>query len=168
MSANPFPQSLGEAEYFEQRLDDQIDWFDSKSQSNQKTYKRLRLVEIVAAASIPLLAGFGHGHWYFSLAVGMLGLLIAVIAGVVSLYRFQENWTEYRAAAETLKQERFLYLTRAFPYGSDKAFELLVQRVESILKRERSEWVQTMQEAGIRAYADQQTSAQKPNLGRKL
>lgn len=167
MSTNPYPQTLGEAEYFEQRLDDQIDWFDAKSQSNQKTYKRLRLIEIVAAACIPLLAGFGHGQWSISLAVGVLGLVVAVIAGIMSLYRFQENWTEYRAAAETLKQERFLYLTRTFPYVSDKAFELLVQRVESILQRERSEWVQAMQEEGIKAYADQQTNKQNYKHGAK-
>lgn len=167
MSTSPYTQTLGEAEYFEQRLDDQIDWFDAKSQSNQRTYKGLRLIEIVAAALIPLLAGFGHGQWTLSLAIGVLGLLVAVIAGVMSLYRFQENWTEYRATAETLKQERFLYLTRAFPYRSDNAFELLVQRVESILKRERSEWVQAMQEAGIKAYADQKASEQTLNHGRK-
>jgi len=163
MSASPPLKALGEAEYFEQRLDDQINWFDSKSQSNQQTYKRLRLVEIVAAASIPLLAGFGHGKWYFSVAIALLGLVVAVIAGAMSLYRFQENWTEYRAAAETLKQERFLYLTRAFPYGTDKGFELLVQRVESILKRERSEWLQSMQEASLKAYADHQSKLQKDN-----
>jgi len=165
MSTKSSVSVLTETEYLEQRLDDQIDWFDNKSQSNQQTYKRLRLIEIVAGASIPLLAGFGHGQWYLSLAIGALGLVVAVIAGVMSLYRFQENWTEYRAAAETLKQERFLYLTRAFPYGSDKPFELLVQRVESILRHERSEWLQSMQEASLQAYADRQTSSDSTKPG---
>ena len=152
MSNSAMPERLDEADYFEQRLDDQIAWFGAKSQSNQKTYKRLRLVEIIAGAAIPLVAGFGHGQWAFSLLIGILGLIVAVIAGALSLFRFQENWTQYRATAESLKQERFLYLARAFPYGAenrgDKAFELLVQRVEFILKTERSEWIQAMQAAG--------------------
>ncbi len=33
---------IGETEYFQQRLDDQIDWYDNKSAANQKAFKRLR------------------------------------------------------------------------------------------------------------------------------
>ena len=73
----------------------------------------LRLTEIVFAASIPLLAGYTQvsGYeTYVGLAIGVIGLIVAVIAGIVSLYRFQENWNEYRAIAESLKQEKYLYL----------------------------------------------------------
>jgi hypothetical protein len=43
-------------EYIEQRLNDQIGWYDRKSATNQRWFKRLRFAEIVAAAhnSIPL------------------------------------------------------------------------------------------------------------------
>jgi hypothetical protein len=40
--------SLSEQEYLENRLDDQIDWYDRKSQWNQRWFKRLRLVEVAA------------------------------------------------------------------------------------------------------------------------
>ncbi|MDH3287817.1 MAG: DUF4231 domain-containing protein [Betaproteobacteria bacterium] len=50
--------AIGEAEYLEQRLDDQINWYSKKSAANQAAHKRLRLIEIIAAASIPLLAGY--------------------------------------------------------------------------------------------------------------
>ena len=139
---------MGEAEYFERRLDNQIGWYDKKSSANQNAYKRLRLVEIVAAASIPLLAGYSHQSDRIGLAVGVLGLVVAVIAGLLSLYRFQENWTEYRASAEALKQERFLYLTRTAPYDGNDAFALLVGRVESLLRSERSGWAEAMRAAG--------------------
>ncbi len=76
------------------------------------------------------------------------GLIVAVIAGIVSLYRFQENWTEYRAAAEALQQEKYLYLTRVEPYNASNPFELLVQRVEALLRTERSGWAQAMRAAG--------------------
>jgi hypothetical protein len=42
--------------YIQERLDDQIDWYDKKSQSNQKWHKRLRVIELIAGASIPFLA----------------------------------------------------------------------------------------------------------------
>ena len=139
--------AISEAEYFEQRLDDQIDWYDKKSSGSQAAYKRLRLIEIVAAASIPLLAGYAQNSELISITIGVIGLIVAVIAGIITLYRFQESWTEYRASAEALKQEKFLYLARTEPYNTERAFELLVGRVESLLKNESAGWAEAMRAA---------------------
>ena len=143
---------IGEAEYLERRLDDQINWYGKKSASNQTAYKRIRLIEIIAAASIPLLAGYsqisGHIGMIIGIIIGIIGLIVAVLAGILSLYRFQENWNEYRASAESLKQEKYLYLARAEPYNSDQPFELLVQRVEAILKSETTRWAQATRATG--------------------
>jgi len=136
--------TIKEADYFEQRLDDQIDWYDRKSSLNQSAYKRMRLVEIVAAASIPFLAGYAQASVYVGIAIGLIGLTVAALAGILSLYRFQENWNEYRSAAESLKQEKYLYLARTAPYDGDRSFELLVQRVEALLKSETTAWTQAM------------------------
>jgi hypothetical protein len=38
-------------EYIEQRLNDQIVWYDRKSGTNQRWFKRLRFAEIVAAVA---------------------------------------------------------------------------------------------------------------------
>ena len=137
-------ETMVEAEYLKQRLDDQIDWYDRKSVANQAAYKRLRLIEIIAAASIPLLAGFGRDSATVSFGIGVLGLIVAVLAGIVGLYRFQENWIEYRTAAESLKGEKYRYLARAEPYAGGRPFELLVQRVESVLHRETTDWTRSM------------------------
>ncbi len=59
-------------EYLENRLKDQIDWYDKKSQTNQKFFKRLRLLEILAAAVIPFLAGIGTSIPYYSVIIGGL------------------------------------------------------------------------------------------------
>lgn len=140
--------AMEEAEYLEQRLDDQINWYDKKSSANQAAYKRLRLIEIIAAAAIPLLAGYRQTSEYVAMTIGVIGLIVAVLAGIVSLYRFQENWREYRAVAESLKQEKYLYLARAEPFNGDQPFELLVQRVETLLKSETRGWAQAMRAAG--------------------
>ena len=154
---------MGEAEYLEQRLDDQINWYDKKSSANQAAYKRLRLIEIIAAASIPLLAGYSQKSEYVGLTIGVIGLIVAVLAGIVSLYRFQENWNEYRAAAESLKQEKYLYLARAEPYSGDQPFELLVQRVEALLKGETTGWAQAMRAAGAADKAARERATELPD-----
>jgi hypothetical protein len=131
---------MKEEEYLAERLNDQIVWYDQKSQTNQKWFKRLRLLEIIAAAIIPFLAGIGSSTPYYSVLIGTLGALIAVSAGLSALYKYHENWIEYRTTSETLKHEKFLYQTKCVPYNSEDAFCRLVQRVEGLISKENTQW----------------------------
>jgi hypothetical protein len=131
-------------EYIEQRLNDQIGWYDRKSATNQRWFKRLRFAEIVAAAIIPFLSGFAGGSLPIKVAIGTLGVVVAVIASVLGLLNLQEHWIEYRATTESLGKEKFLFLTQTEPYDKDNAFHLLVQRVEALLSKENADWAQSM------------------------
>lgn len=131
---------MNEEEYLKDRLNDQIDWYDKKSQTNQKWFKRLRLLEIVVAAIIPFLAGIGTSVPYYSIIIGGLGVMIAVSAGLSALYKYHENWIEYRTTSETLKHEEYLYQTKCQPYDGDDAFCKLVQRVEGLISKENTQW----------------------------
>jgi hypothetical protein len=131
-------------EYIEQRLTDQINWYDRKSGTNQRWFKGLRFIEIVAAATIPFLSGFAGDSLPVKIAIGVLGVVVAVIAAVLGLLHFQEHWIQYRATAESLRKEKFLYLTQTEPYDKEDAFHLLVQRVEALLSKETTDWAQSM------------------------
>jgi len=131
-------------EYIEQRLNDQIGWYDRKSSTNQRWFKRLRFAEIAAAAIIPFLSGFAGDSLPIKIAIGALGVVIAVIASLLGLLQLQEHWIEYRATAESLRKEKFLFLTQTEPYDKDDAFHLLVQRVEALLSKENADWAQSM------------------------
>ena len=138
---------MKEEEYINDRLDDQINWYSNRSKTNQTWFKRVRLVEITAAAIIPFLAGIGPIIPYYQLIIGVLGVIIAVSAGLSSLYKFHENWIEYRTTSETLKHEKYLYLARCSPYDSEDAFCRLVQRVESLISKENSQWSRHVEKA---------------------
>ncbi len=69
-------------EYIEQRLSDQINWYDRKSSTNQRWFKRLRFPEIVAAATIPFLSGFAGNSLAIKIAIGALGVFVAVTASL--------------------------------------------------------------------------------------
>jgi hypothetical protein len=127
-------------EYIEKRLDDQIAWYDAKSQQNQKAYKRMRIFEIVAASAIPLLTGAPKLGDYALVLVGVLGASIAVCSGVSALFKFHELWIEYRTIAETLRHHRFLFLTQSRPYHEGNAFAILVEAVEGVISKENSSW----------------------------
>jgi len=138
---------MDQDEYLKNRVDDQIAWYDRKSASNQRWFRRLRIIEIVAAALIPLLATYADWN-PVKIAVAVLGLVIAVIAGILGLFQFQENWTSCRSTCESLKQEKFLFLTKTEPYDQKEPFPLFVQRVEALLAKEHSAWAQSVRTAG--------------------
>ena len=141
------PNSLGPNEYLTQRVDDQIDWYDRKSLWNQRWFKRLRVVEIAAAALIPFLTAVPASalpeKWDMKYFIGALGVLITVVAGILALFQFQERWTEYRATCESLKKERFLFLTRADPYNVGDGFSMFVQKAETLISKENTNWAQS-------------------------
>ena len=92
---------MNESEYIKNRLEDQIGWYGKKSQLNKRWYKILRSVELIAAACIPFIAGYITPDTInLKFAAGFLGLLVAIITGLISLNRFQELWIEYRTIAE--------------------------------------------------------------------
>jgi hypothetical protein len=130
-----------------QRLEDQITWYSGKSRSARTTYKRLKVVEIFAAAMIPFLAGLKFPN--VAMATGGLGVLVTVIEGLIHLNQYQQNWTSYRATAEALKHEKFTYLAKAGSYASaTDAHALLAERVESLVSQEGAHWIQAQDQDG--------------------
>jgi hypothetical protein len=133
------------------RLKDQTNWYDKKSGDAQRAFKRIKVTEIVAAALIPFLGSLTvlfpclKGH--LPLASGGLGVLITILEGVLHLYRYQENWNNYRSTAEALKHEKFLYLAQSGPYKPTETstpetlLALLAERVESLVSQEHAKWI---------------------------
>ena len=131
---------MNQQEYIEQRLDNQITWYDTKSQYNQRAYKRLRVFDIVAASAIPLLSAGDRLGDYAGIVVGVLGASIAVATGVSALFKFHELWIQYRTIAETLRHHKYLFLTQSRPYHEADAFSTLVDAVEGVISKENSSW----------------------------
>ena len=130
-------------EYIKDRVDDQIAWYDRKSGDAQRRFKLFRRAEIVCAAAIPFIAGYSGTYIGAQAATGVLGAVVVVLASLLSLGRYQENWLEYRATAEALKHEKYLYLAHVEPYASENSFPLFVQAAEGFLSKENSAWRQS-------------------------
>jgi Protein of unknown function (DUF4231) len=127
--------------YLKERVQDQIAWYDRKSTFNKRCFVSLRAIEMASAASVPFLSGFTGAPW-ISGTVGVVGIIITVCAGMTNLCQFQKSWIEYRTTAESLKKEKFLFVTRTQPYNGDDAFSIFVQRVENMVSKEVVVWAQ--------------------------
>lgn len=138
---------MSEINYFQERLEDQLQWYDKKSAVNKKWYHRLQILMIVLAALVTLS---GAIYMYqipsIELIVSAMGAAIAILSGALSLYKFQEKWIEYRTTSEMLKHEKYAYLTKIAPYDRDDADTILVERVESLISKENSNWARYMSE----------------------
>src|SRR5205814_10431667 len=129
------------------RLEDQISWYDRKSISNQRTYKRIKMTEIIAAAVLPFLGALNTKLPYFGWWTGGLGVLITVLEGTLHLNQYQQNWTAYRSTCECLKHEKYVYLGKASPYvHAADPHALLAERIESLVSQEQAKWASVQQQ----------------------
>jgi hypothetical protein len=145
------PSGLPEGPTFE-RLQNQIDWYSSKSGKSQRAFKRIKVTEILAAAFIPFLGSLPIEPLkpHLVLITGALGVLITILEGVLHLNQYQENWTNYRSTAEALKHEKYLYLGKAGPYAktnTDDPDSLVAERVEALVSQEHSQWTNLQQQS---------------------
>jgi hypothetical protein len=122
------------------RLEDQINWYDRKSGSNQRWFKGLKVAQIIVGGLIAFCATFRHG--LLNYLPGLLGVVVVVLEGLQGLYQFQHNWINYRGTSEQLKREKYLWLAKAGPYASaDHPDVLLAERIEDLISREQTSWV---------------------------
>jgi hypothetical protein len=121
-----------------ERLEDQIDWYDRKSQAAQHAYKRVKVAQLVLAAGVPVgVASAAPGF-----VTALLGGLVVVLEGVQQLYQWQTNWVLYRSTREALAHEKFLYLAGAGPYSSAERRRVLAERVEGLVSQEHAKWTE--------------------------
>lgn len=126
------------------RLEDQIVWYDRKSQHNQRTFKRIKVTEIVAAALIPFISATNIPH--LALVTAGLGVLITVLEGLLHLNQYQQNWITYRSTCEQLNHEKYIFIALAGPYVNvANPHVLLAERLEALVSQEHAKWASVQQ-----------------------
>lgn len=131
---------MQQAEYLKERVDNQINWMETKSAYNQKKYKQFKVAEIVVAAAIPFLAGLQTQVPEVAIVTGLLGVVVVILSGLQQLYKYHENWLTYRSAIEELKREKILFETQTGRYTGNDAFALFVESFEALLGSENKVW----------------------------
>lgn len=133
---------MNQEDYLKDRVDDQIAWYEKKSGQNKKNYHRAKVIEVVLAVLLPFISGFDNIYGIEVITIaGFIGVIIAIISGVSVLYKHHDKWIEYRTTVETLKQERYMFVTNSGPY-KEKNFQAFVERFESIISNENSNWAE--------------------------
>jgi hypothetical protein len=126
------------------RLQDQISWYDRKSMDAQLAYKRLKVLQLLAAAAVPVVAALEGASW----VIAALGALVLVLEGLQQLGQYQANWIAYRSTCEALRHEKYLFLASAGPYiDPELASRTLAERLEGLVSQEHAKWAAAREES---------------------
>ncbi len=121
------------------RLEDQIAWYDKKSTESQRRFKGLKGAQMLAAATIPVVAVVGTPQY----VAAALGAVVVVFEGFQQLNQYQQNWAAYRSTCEALKHEKYMFLAGAGAYATPDARAILAERLEGLISQEHAKWVST-------------------------
>lgn len=138
----------GEIKYLTSRVDNQIEWYDKKSQSAQKRYKIFTYIILGASVLIPLSINILPVNTLTKIITSSLGIFSTLAQGVINLNDYNTNWVEYRTICETLKKEKFMFIYAAGVYeNKENRFTYFVERIESIVSQENVNWANIKKES---------------------
>ncbi len=139
---------MNQEQYMTEWVDDQIDWYDKKSNSNQSWYKNIRTIVIIVSVLIPLFAGFlNENTLWMKFAIGAAGALVAILESILTLRKYKDNWIHYRSVNESLRREKRFFLTQSGRYENAKTpFKLFVKTIETITSEENVKWIENAKE----------------------
>jgi hypothetical protein len=127
-----------------------VEWWDRRSRSAKWKYQWMRGAVVVAGALIPAFVGLRElteqAHaWIFAVASIVASLVVAIGAGLESLFGFGDIWREKRMAAELIKSEGFSFLQLTGGYAHfdshHDAYKLFAQNVEDLIRHEIKDYI---------------------------
>ncbi|WP_371643534.1 MULTISPECIES: DUF4231 domain-containing protein [unclassified Streptomyces] len=135
----------GAREYVEARLSQYQQWYDRKAVRNKAVYLRMRTLSVVGGALVPVLVNLDMR--FARIGATVLSLLVVVSVSLESVYRYREQWKNYRSTEQLLGHERVYFETGVGPYAglSERdAYTTLVSRVEQAIANENSATLNVM------------------------
>lgn len=130
--------------YITGRLEEQILFYDNKSQKNKRLYYGLTMMSIVANAMIPILSLYiSTPNKTAKLMITCLSSAAAIVSSFLMVLNSKNLWLKYRRHANDLTSLLHQYYAGAgifFRLGEEEAFEQLVEKSEDIFNSESENW----------------------------
>lgn len=135
--------------YINDRLDDQIKYYDLKSIEYKKKHENISLATIIISTLIALVPAFidilPNCKGIITFLSALLAATITVLQAIDKLKKYNDLFYQFRMTCEKLKQEKELYLYQSGEYKRTDEMtneQLFVERCESIMATENGTWAQ--------------------------
>jgi hypothetical protein len=122
------------------RLNWSIKWHTIANRQAMRWYKVFKIVQIAAAAAIPVITLAGGNSAITKGWIAGLGALIVVLEGIQQLKKYLENGLLWGQGKEALKREYYLYQAGVRPYDGRDRQQQLASRIEKIIGTEVAKW----------------------------
>jgi hypothetical protein len=144
------PRALGELtvqNYIDERLNDQLRYYDKVANRAKSRYLWARSISVVAGALVPVFVNLDFP--YVDVITTLLSVLVVLIVSLEGVFHFREQWTNSRSTSESLRKEYFAFVSAEGRYaetGSNpaEAFRAFVGRVEAMIESENLSTLQVM------------------------
>jgi hypothetical protein len=138
---------LGEAEreFIKVRWLRYVQWWDSRARRAKIRYNIFRTAVVVGGAAIPVLLALAEvdqladSAFRFTIASIITSGIVAICAGIESLFNFGDIWREKRDVCELIKSEGFNFFQLSGDYtGKSRkdAYLLFASKVEELIRVE--------------------------------
>ncbi|MCP4697483.1 MAG: DUF4231 domain-containing protein [Gammaproteobacteria bacterium] len=142
---------LSPENYLSSRLEDQLNFYVSKTAKLEKRLRRLQWLIYGVGGIGTLLAAIGLEPW-----IALTGSLTAAFGAYIKYHALEESLMKFNQAAISLTNVRNGWIAlSAAEQAKQKNIDALIGNTEGILKSEFSSWVQEKQDA-MAAFQDEQ------------
>jgi hypothetical protein len=137
------------SDYIQKRIDEQCDYYDRAAGRAKKNHFRMRTIAVGGAATVPIVTNlpFDFLMQYRTAPATIFSLVVTVVIALESIYKYGEQWKNFRSTYEFLKSEKFHFLAGEGQFrkmNPDEAYILLVERCESRIISENSATLNTI------------------------
>ena len=132
-------------EYVDERLNPEISYYNKSATRAKQRYLQMRAITVVGGALVPVLVNVHVA--YLDILTTALSLVVVLFVSLETVYRYREQWTNYRTAEQNLRNEYFIFTSQAGPYvGQDEAsaFAIFVNRIEQAIEAESTSTLRVM------------------------
>ncbi len=127
-------------EYRDNRFHSALGFYDRRARQNKFWYVAMSVFVVVASASVAVLTRVEEPPWRTMSTI--LATSVTIVAAILGLFQFQQNWLSYRATWDALQREPHLRIAGLGEYQSaTDRNALFVERVESLLAKEGADWL---------------------------
>ena len=118
-------------QYITDRVEIQINWFNTKAKKCKLHYYIFSTISIIASALTPVFVKICP-----NIAI-VTSLIATIMLSLNNLCKFKDKWNLYRMTAELLQKEKVLYL---YSIDNPRNKDNFIQRIENILADSNKKW----------------------------
>lgn len=152
------------SEYTLKRFCQSVIWYNKEAKKNKRRYFVFSTLTIILPTAVTFLNSFPdiftNGYKIIKISVTAISAAAAIMSSMLSLFKFQHKWIQFRGTSEELQTELSLFISKSGAYSDeslkeqvDESEDLTEDRltelrenqflvsIEKIMIKEQTQWV---------------------------